>query len=68
MTVRNIKTGTSEGDDTEIVAGLAAGDVVVLTGADKLQEGSKVNVQVLGEKPPPQQKGSGQTPQPGGKG
>jgi multidrug efflux system membrane fusion protein len=51
VTVRNIQVGTSEGDDTEITSGLAAGDVVVMTGADKLQEGSKVNVQIPGEQP-----------------
>jgi membrane fusion protein, multidrug efflux system len=51
VTVRNIQVGTTEGDDTEITSGLDAGDVVVMTGADKLQEGSKVNVQVLGEQP-----------------
>ena len=31
--------------DTEITSGVAPGDVVVMTGVDKLQEGSKVNVQ-----------------------
>jgi multidrug efflux system membrane fusion protein len=63
VTVRNIQVGTTEGDDTEITSGLAPGDVVVMTGADKLQEGSKVNVQVLGEKPQP-----GPAKAPGGKG
>ena len=51
VTLRNIGVGTSEGDDTEITSGLKAGDEVVMTGADKLQEGTKVNVQVLGEQP-----------------
>jgi multidrug efflux system membrane fusion protein len=51
VTLRNIQVGTTEGDDTEITSGLEPGDVVVMTGADKLQEGSKVNVQVLGEAP-----------------
>jgi membrane fusion protein, multidrug efflux system len=66
VTVRNVQLGTTEGDDAEIVSGLAAGDVAVMTGADKLQEGSKVNVQVLGEqsKPP----ASGSAAKPGGKG
>jgi len=75
VTVRNIQVGTSEGDDSEITSGLAAGDVVVMTGADKLQEGSKVNVQVLGEQPKPQPPGqpqakpaSAKATKPGGKG
>ena len=34
--------GTTEGDDTEVTSGLAPGDQVVMTGVDKLQEGSKV--------------------------
>jgi multidrug efflux system membrane fusion protein len=46
VTVRNIKEGITEGDQSEITSGLKAGDVVVLTGADKLQEGSKVNAQM----------------------
>jgi membrane fusion protein, multidrug efflux system len=61
VTVRNIQVGTTEGDDAEVTSGLAPGDVVVVTGADKLQDGSKVNVQVLGEKP-----GSVKAPRPGG--
>jgi multidrug efflux system membrane fusion protein len=65
--VRNIQVGTTEGDDAEIVSGLTPGDVAVMTGADKLQDGSKVNVQVLGEQPKPQQ-ASGKAPLPGGKG
>jgi multidrug efflux system membrane fusion protein len=67
VTVRNIQVGTSEGDDTEITSGLAAGDVAVMTGADKLQEGSKVNLQVLGEQPQAKP-ATGQAPKPGGKG
>ena len=63
VSVRNIQVGTTEGDDSEITSGLAPGDVVVMTGADKLQEGSKVNVQVLGEQPP-----AAKAPKPGGRG
>ncbi|MDR3698230.1 MAG: MdtA/MuxA family multidrug efflux RND transporter periplasmic adaptor subunit [Candidatus Sulfopaludibacter sp.] len=44
VTVRNITTGTAEGDQSEITSGLEAGDNVILTGVDKLNEGSKVNV------------------------
>jgi multidrug efflux system membrane fusion protein len=67
VAVRNIQVGTTEGDDAEIVSGLAPGDVAVMTGADKLQDGSKVAVQVLGEQPKSEQ-GSAKEPRPGGKG
>jgi multidrug efflux system membrane fusion protein len=43
VTVRPIVIGTTEGDDSEVTSGLAPGEVVVMTGVDKLQEGSKVN-------------------------
>ncbi|MCU1310399.1 MAG: efflux transporter, family, subunit [Candidatus Angelobacter sp.] len=46
VTVRNVNMGTSNENETEIASGLAPGDVVVTTGVDKLQEGSKVNVQL----------------------
>jgi multidrug efflux system membrane fusion protein len=42
VTVRKIQLGTSEGDQSEITSGLVPGDQVVMTGVDKLQEGSKV--------------------------
>ena len=45
VTVRQISTGVSEGSDTEVTAGLQAGDVVVLSGVDRLTEGAKVTVQ-----------------------
>jgi len=50
VTVRTIKVGTTEGDQSEIISGLAEGDVVVMTGVDKLQEGSKVNATLNGTK------------------
>ena len=46
VTVRDVSLGTTEGDNVEVVSGLVPGDVVVTTGVDKLQEGSKVNAQV----------------------
>jgi multidrug efflux system membrane fusion protein len=46
VTVRNITIGTSEGDDSEVTSGLTPGEVVVMTGVDKLQEGTKVNAQI----------------------
>lgn len=48
VTVRNITVGTSEGDETQVLSGLGPGDEVVMTGVDKLNEGSKVNVQLQG--------------------
>jgi multidrug efflux system membrane fusion protein len=51
VTVRNITLGTTEGDDSEVTSGLVPGEVVVLTGVDKLQEGTKVNAQVPGAPP-----------------
>jgi len=44
VTVRTITLGTSEGEDSEVTSGLVPGDQVVMTGVDKLQEGSKVKV------------------------
>jgi len=49
VTIRNVTVGTTEGESAEITSGLKEHDVVVLTGADKLQEGSKVNAQISGE-------------------
>jgi multidrug efflux system membrane fusion protein len=42
VTARSIKIGTAEGDQSEITSGLQPGDKVVMTGVDKLEEGSKV--------------------------
>ena len=36
VTVRQIAMGVTEGDDTEITSGVAPGDVLVMTGVDKL--------------------------------
>jgi multidrug efflux system membrane fusion protein len=46
VTVRPITIGATEGDDSEVTSGLMPGEVVVMTGVDKLQEGSKVNAQI----------------------
>jgi len=43
VSVRQVTLGTSEGDDSQVAAGVAPGDVVVMTGVDKLQEGTKVS-------------------------
>jgi len=58
VTVRQIKLGTTEGDQAEITEGLDAGDEVVMTGVDRLQEGTKVNAQLEGARPAPAQSGS----------
>ena len=49
VTVRQVKIGTTEGDQSEITDGLSPGDEIVMTGVDRLQEGSKVNAQTEGE-------------------
>jgi multidrug efflux system membrane fusion protein len=49
VTVRQITQGTVEGDDTEVTSGLNPGDTVVMTGIDKLAEGSKVLAHVSSE-------------------
>jgi multidrug efflux system membrane fusion protein len=46
VTVRSITVGTTEGNDSEVTSGLAPGEVLVLTGVDKLQEGTKVTAQI----------------------
>ena len=43
VTVRPITIGTTEGDDSEVTSGLVPGDAIVMTGVDKLQEGTKVS-------------------------
>ena len=48
VTVRQVKLGTSDDNNTEITSGVEEGDVVVLTGVDKLVEGSKVTVHLEG--------------------
>jgi membrane fusion protein, multidrug efflux system len=44
VTIRQLKVGASDGDNTVITEGLAAGDRVVLEGTDRLKEGSEVEV------------------------
>jgi len=44
VTVRNVTEGPTEGDNVAIDDGLAEGEIVVVEGADKLKEGSKVKV------------------------
>lgn len=51
VTVRQVTIGTTEGGQTEVTSGLKPDDAVVMTGVDKLQEGSKVVVHFADEKP-----------------
>jgi multidrug efflux system membrane fusion protein len=44
VTVRPVKPGPAEGETISIEAGLAAGEVVVIDGTDKLREGAKIEV------------------------
>lgn len=48
VTLRQAAVGTSDDNNTEITSGVQEGDVVVLTGVDKLVEGSKVTVHLEG--------------------
>jgi membrane fusion protein, multidrug efflux system len=46
VTVRQVFVGTSEGEVVEIQKGVAPGEVVVLEGMDRLEEGTQVTVQM----------------------
>jgi membrane fusion protein, multidrug efflux system len=52
VALQRVTTGVTEGDMTEITSGVSPGDLVVMVGVDKLQEGNRVNVQVAGEAAP----------------
>jgi len=45
VTVGTVKIGAGEGDNVSIEEGLSPGEIVVVEGAEKLREGSKVDVQ-----------------------
>jgi multidrug efflux system membrane fusion protein len=44
VTVRPVKLGPADGDDLSIVEGVSPGDAVVVEGAERLREGSKVEL------------------------
>ncbi len=46
--VRNIRVNQTEADYASIDTGLAPGDIVVIDGIDKLQQGTKVTVRIAG--------------------
>ncbi len=45
VTARRVTVGVADGDDVTITAGLAAGEQVVVDGADRLRDGAAVTVQ-----------------------
>ncbi len=49
VALRQVKQGATEGDSTAIESGLAAGDLVVIDGIDKLKPGSKVTTRKSSE-------------------
>ncbi len=51
VTVRQVTVGTTEGNETEVASGVAPGDVLVMTGVDKLEEGTKVAVEMTDDSP-----------------
>jgi len=48
VSMKNVVVGTIDGDNAEIQNGVSPDDVVVIDGVDKLQDGSKVIVQMAG--------------------
>jgi multidrug efflux system membrane fusion protein len=50
VNVRSVTVGTTEGDQSEITAGLEPGDMVVTVGVDRLEEGGRVVPEIPGEK------------------
>jgi membrane fusion protein, multidrug efflux system len=46
VVIRNVQIGTTEGGMAEITSGVQSGDVVVLSGADKLEQGTRVSAQI----------------------
>ena len=49
--MRNVMPGPVEGDNASVESGLKPGELVVIDGVDKLQQGSKVEARVVGESP-----------------
>jgi multidrug efflux system membrane fusion protein len=50
--LRQVKTGITNGDLTVIASGLAAGDRVVVEGADRLRDGMHVDIRIQDARPP----------------
>ena len=47
--MRKVVAGPVEGDNASVDSGLKAGELVVIDGVDKLQQGSKVEARIVGE-------------------
>lgn len=67
VTMRTVKTGVSQGGETAVVEGLAIGEQVVVDGAERLRDGSKVEVKER-EQAGGQRAAGGSRPGGGGKG
>ena len=65
VAIRPVTLGVTQGDDVAIAAGLAAGELVVVDGAERLSDGSKVEVKQPGQGRGGQ-KGPGGAGRPGG--
>jgi len=50
VAIRNVELGAANGEETEVAKGLTPGEVVVLSGVDKLVESAKVSVQLRDKK------------------
>ena len=55
---RNVTIGPGEGDDVSITKGLSPGEVVVVEGVDRLQQGTKVQARMAGVSQERRQDGS----------
>ncbi len=62
---RPISIGRDYGDETEVVSGLKAGDVIAMVVSDEIQDGAKINPQYQNE---PQQAGGQSDQRPGDEG
>lgn len=61
VSVRQITEGVTEGGNTEITSGVAPGDVLVMTGVDKLAEGTPVAVQIADDQSPGKSQAGGKS-------
>jgi membrane fusion protein, multidrug efflux system len=50
---RDVGIGPGEGDDISIANGLASGEVVVIEGVDRLQQGTRVTTRMVSASPSP---------------
>jgi multidrug efflux system membrane fusion protein len=57
VAVHQIAEGVTDGASTEVTSGIAPGDVLVMTGVDKLTEGTRVTVQLDDEQAAGQSRG-----------